>query len=107
MINDLRRKLEKSLRVRKNLCNELKSSQEHVYVLKTTSKGILHDESDTAIVELMEKNDALTEQLNPIKKNQEAQGIRMGEIIESKGKDEDAQRMVEKEKRKANTRLTE
>lgn len=49
LIDDLKRKLEKSLRVRNHLSDELKSTQEHVEIPETSFEGSLNDESKTTI----------------------------------------------------------
>lgn len=98
-IDELRRKLKHSLNKRKELAHQLKDTQDQVEELEEQSQASLSNESESFILELNEKNKNLIDQAKALKREQEAQLVRMCEVLEQKRKVGDEKRMVEDERR--------
>lgn len=79
-IDELRRKLKNSLNKRKVLAHQLKDTHDQVEELEEQSEGILSNEFEDAILDLTKRNKTLTKKIKSLKREQEAQSVRMCEV---------------------------
>ena len=104
---EARRVLKESLKRRK----EIDIQQHDTHHEEIDTIGLFDDEKskefDEVVVDLMEKNNALNEEVRNLKREQEIQTIRMCEVSEQKKKVEEEKVMIENEKRMLVNRLEE
>lgn len=98
VIADMQRQMQKSLKVRRILFDDLQDSQELVEQIETSSENSISEETEEMIGELKEKNKELTNQLKAMKRGHENFSTQMTENLDALRTTEDKVRDLEREK---------